>query len=49
MLEQTGKEITDQHDHLEAEKREQKRVDEELAKTACSDTYSITAQEREDG
>ena len=41
MTPQTAKEITDQHDHLEAEKAEAKRVDDELAKTCCSDDYSV--------
>ena len=41
MLEQTGREITDQHDHLEADKAEKQRVDDELAKTCCSDDYSV--------
>jgi hypothetical protein len=46
MTPERAKEITDQHDHLESEKAESQRVNDELAKTACSDTYSITAQEK---
>lgn len=48
MTPETAKEIQDHHDHLETEKAKQQQSDDELAKMACSDTYAVTAQDRDD-